>query len=183
MKRSYIQIRPSYIIKTAVYSLFSMLCVCTLSSFLPALGYTGARPDLILCATLALSFYEGEKSAAVFGMLSGFVLEAAGSTGISILPLFYMLSGCICSLMFLRLLGKNFGVYMLYTALFSLVRASLTLAYIQLDLADLSLDIAFLNVLLPEYAATLISAPLMFILVGAISKRTSPKKDIQEMRV
>ena len=183
MKKSFFHLRPAYVIKTCVYSVYAILLICTVSSFLPSVGYRGAAPDLLLFAVIALSYFESERVAAIFGMISGFALEAVGSVGFCILPLFYMLSGCICSLMFLRLLGKNFGVYMLYTALFSLVRASLTLAYIQLDLADLSLDIAFLNVLLPEYAATLISAPLMFILVGAISKRTSPKKDIQEMRV
>lgn len=183
MKSSFIQLRPSLIIKTAAYSFFSVLIICILSSFLPALGYMGARPDMLLCAVIALSYFESEKTAAVFGMLSGFVLEAAGGVGISILPLFYMLSGCICALMFLRLLGKNFGIYMLYVSLFSLVRAAITLIYIQLGTEDLSLDLAFSNILFPEFALTLVTAPLMFLSVYLISKRTDPKKDIQELRV
>ena len=183
MKTSFVQLRPSIVIKTAIYTLLSVLLISITSSFLPALGYTGARADLVLCAVIALAYFESEKFAAIFGMLTGFALESVGSTGVCILPLFYMLTGCICALLFSRFLGKNFGIYMLYISLFSIVRIALTLILTQLELADLSLDLAFSEILLWEYLCTVLSAPILFFTIMLISKRTNPKKDIQEMRV
>ena len=175
-------VRPSTVIKTVVYSLFSISLVCTISSFLPGVGYRGAAPDLILCATIALAYYEGERAAAVFGMLSGYVLEAVGSTGFSILPLFYMLVGCVCAMFFLNILGKNIGAYVIYVALFSLVRAAISLIYIQFTTPDFALGSAFMRVVLPEYGVTLLASPIIFFLCGLISYRLR-RGSIQEGRL
>ncbi len=183
MKKSFFQLRPSYVIKTASYTVYAILLICTVSAAMPAMGYRSALPDLILCATVALAYFEGERVSAVFGMLAGFALESVGSTGFSILPLFYMLSGCVCALLFLKILGKNFGAYMIYVSLLALVRCAISLIYIQFSTPDYSIDLALGRVLLPEYAATVISAPVIFGLTYLISKRHNSKKSIQEERV
>ena len=175
-------VRPSTIVRAVVYTLFSISLICTVSSFLPGLGYRGAAPDLILCATIALAYYEGERAAAIFGMLSGYVLEAVGSTGFSVLPLFYMLVGCVCAMFFLSILGKNIGAYLIYVALFSLVRAAISLIYVQFTTPDFAMGSAFMRVVLPEYGVTLLASPVIFFICGLISRRLR-RGSIQEGRL
>ncbi len=167
MKKVYLRIRPTHVIKTAVYTLYAIILICTASSTLPAMNYTGAVPDLILCATVALAYFEGDKVAAVFGMAAGFALEAVGSVGFSVLPLFYMLCGAIGALLFVRALQKNLWAFMLYTALFMLMRSVISVIYIQFSMPDYSLATAFDCVLLSEYILSLLSAiPIFFITMG-----------------
>ena len=180
MKMSFSGIRPSYVIKALTYALYTIVLISVLSALLPSAGYRWALPDLILCAVIAVAYYEGEKIAAVFGMLSGFALEGVGGVGVSLLPLFYMLVGCVCALLFLRILGKNLGAYMLYVIFFALIRASISIIYIQLSMPDFSLDVAFVHVLFPEYVATVITAPALFFITGAIAGRLNRKGEIQE---
>jgi hypothetical protein len=176
-------VRPSTILKTVIYSLFSVSLICTVSSFLPALGYAGAAPDLILCATVALAYYEGERASAVFGMISGYALESVGSTGFSILPLFYMLVGCVCAMLFLKILGKNIGAYLIYVAAFSLVRAAISLIYVQFTTPDFAMGSTFMRVVLPEYGVTLLASPVVFWLCGLIARGLNRNRGIQEGRL
>lgn len=183
MRMSFSGIRLSYVIKSTVYALYAVILISIVSALLPSAGYRWALPDLILCAVIALAYYEGERVSAVFGMLAGFALEGVGGVGVSLLPLFYMLLGCVCALLFLRILGKNPGAYMLYVVLFALVRAAVSIIYIQFSMPDFSLDTAFWHVLLPEYTATVISAPVVFLITGLIAGRLNRKKEIQEGRL
>ncbi len=170
MKKIYIRVRPADIVKTAVYSLMAVFLICTVSSVLPAMKYTGALPDLILGAAVALAYFEGERVASVFGMAAGFALEAVGSVGFSVLPLFYMLCGACASFLFVRALQRNFGAYMLYMALFMLVRSVISVIYIQLEMPDYSIATAISNVLLDEYALTVLSAIPIFFTVKLLHK-------------
>ena len=173
-------IRPSMIVKTLVYTIYSLLLVSFVTSFLPAFGYRGAAPDLILCATIAVSYCERERAAAVFGMLSGFLLEAVGSTGITLLPLFYMVVGCVCAIFFVNILGKNIGAYLIYVAGFSLVRAAISIIYIQFTAPEFGFGAAFGRVVLPEYGVTLLASPIVFLLTCFIHRKLSGKSSIQE---
>ncbi len=183
MKNNFFQIRPYHVIKTIAYTLYAVILICISSSVLPAAGYTGAVPDLILCASLAIAYFEGNRTGAVFGTAAGFAAEAVGSLGFSVLPLFYMLCAAFGALLFSRALQKNFAAYMLYTAAFMLVRSAISVIYIQFSLPDYSLDIAIENVLLDEYALTLVCAvPIFFISMG-ISKILNAGGDTAEVKM
>ena len=182
-KEALSNIRPSTIVKTVVYTLYSLVLVSTVTSFLPSFGYRGSAPDLILCATIALAYCEGERVAAIFGMLSGFLIEAAGSTGFSMLPLFYMIVGCVCALLFLNILGKNIGAYLIYVAAFALVRAAISIIYIQFTVPDFGLGTALGRVVLPEYGVTMLASPVIFLLTSFIHRRLSGRSGIQEGRL
>ena len=176
-------IRPSSVIKCTVYTLFSVILISFSSSFLYSVGYTGPTPDLILCATIAVAYYEGERVSAIFGMLSGFALEAVGSTGFSILPLFYMMVGCVCALLFLTVLGKNIGAYVLYVIAFLLVRGAISLIYIQFSVPDFVISTALGEVILLESIATLVASPFVFLFAFIISRRLNAPRTVQEGRV
>lgn len=181
MKKSFFHLRPAYVIKTCVYSVYAILLICTVSSFLPSVGYRGAAPDLLLFAVIALSYFESERVAAIFGMIAGFALEAVGSVGFCILPLFYMLCGCVCSLLFTRVLQRNFGSYMLYGALLMLLRVGISVIYTQFSAPDYSIDLLFRNSLADEYVLSVACAPVLFLLTSVISKRLDTSRDQGEV--
>ena len=183
MKNRFFQFRPIQLVRALAYTGYGILLICFVSSFMPAAMPGSIRPDLILCATLSLSFFESERVAAIFGMLAGFALEAVGSVGFSILPLFYMLCGCVCSMLFSRVLQKNFGAYMLYMSVFMLLRSAISVIYIQFSQSDYSLDIAFTQVLMPEYAFSLIAAPVIFLLTLAVSRLLHLQKDTDAVKM
>lgn len=182
-KEAISSVRPSQIVKCIVYTLYTVILISITGSFLYSLGYTGVVPDLILCATIAVAYFEGERVAAVYGMLSGFALEAVGSTGFSILPLFYMLVGCVCAMLFTTILGKNVGAYMLYVLAFGSVRCAISLIYIQFSAPNYAMGIALSRVVLPELAVSFIAAPAVFLLNYLISRRLNAPRTVQEGRV
>jgi len=183
MKNSFFHIRPAYVIKTLVWAVYAVVLISTTSSFLYSAGYRGAVPDLVLCATISLSYFESEKTAAVFGMLAGFTLEAVGSVGFGILPLFYMMCGCVSALLFVRVLQKHFGSYMLYTAVFMLVRMGISIIYIQFAMPDFSIQLAFEHTLITEYVLTLISAVPIFFITRIISRWLDTSRDTQDVKM
>lgn len=183
MKNNFFHIRPAYVIKAIVYALYAVFLICTTSSFLYSVGYRGAVPDLILCATVSLAYFESEKTAAVFGMLAGFALEAVGSVGFGILSLFYMMCGCVCAMLFVRVLGKHFGTYMLYTAVFMLARTGISIIYLQLAMPDYSIQLAFENTLVTEYVFTVLSAIPVFFVSRIISKCLDMSRDSQDVKM
>lgn len=183
MKNNFFQIRPAYVVKTLVYAFYAIMLICTASSFLYSVGYRGAVPDLILCATVSIAYFESEKTAAVFGMLGGFALEAVGSVGFGILSLFYMICGCMCAMLFVRVLQKNFGSYLLYTAAFMLVRTGISIIYIQLAMPDFSIQTAFEHTLATEYVLTVIAAVPIFFITRFISRRLDTSKDTQDVKM
>ena len=181
MKKSFFQVRPAYVIKALVYTAYAILLICTVSSFLPSLGYLGPAPDLLLFAVVSLSYFESEKIAAIFGMLAGFALEAVGSVGFCVLPLFYMLCGCVCSLLFSRVLQRNFGSYMLYGSLLMLLRAGISVIYTQLAMPDYSIDMLLKNTIALEYALSVACAPVLFFISSRIAKRLDTSRDQGEV--
>ena len=183
IKEALSSLRPSQIVKFIVYALFSVILISITGSFLYSAGYRGAVPDLILCATIAVAYFEGERVAAVYGMLSGFALESVGSTGFSILPLFYMLVGCVCAMLFLKILGKNIGAYMLYVLAFGAVRGAISLIYIQFSAPNYAMGVAMSRVVVPELVATFCSSPVVFFLAYLISRRLNAPRTVQEGRV
>lgn len=76
-----------------------LLCVVALflmsvqTAFLSPLHLFGSVPDLMLAFTVSVGLWRGEKYGGAFGIFSGVLSYAAGSGGVTILPLFYMLCG------------------------------------------------------------------------------------------
>ena len=59
------------------------------------LTYIGAVPDLMICIVLCISYFNGRHHGAITGLAAGALIEAMASSGIVLLPLFYMLFGYI----------------------------------------------------------------------------------------
>ncbi len=183
MKKVFFRVTPSQIVKIVAYAAFAVFLICTMSSFIPSFGYKGAVPDLILCAVIAVAYFENERAAAIFGMLAGFASESVGSTGFSILPLFYMMTGCVAAFLFCRVLQKHFGAYMLYCAVFMVLRSAVTLISVTLDSSDIAFDALFSRVLVGEYVFSVSCAPVVFVLTRLVSFLLSIGRDGSDVKM
>ena len=57
------------------------------------LTYIGAVPDIMLCIVLCISYFNGRHNGAITGLAAGALIETMASSGIVLLPLFYMVFG------------------------------------------------------------------------------------------
>ena len=79
----------------ALMILFTLLQTTIFSSLRPF----GAVPDMMLSAVIAIAVSEGEKWGAVCGLISSLLISSVGTTGFSVIPLVYMLTGYISGLL------------------------------------------------------------------------------------
>lgn len=122
----------------------------------------GVVPDLMLGVTVAVAFFCGRYAGAITGIGAGFLIEAMGSVGLSILPIVYLFLGYLVG-NFAQALGqKRFTVYLLYLGAAMLVRCGVTLLYTLIATSSADPLQLFLYVLLPEVATTYLCGLLIY---------------------
>ena len=134
-----------------------------------------AVPDLMICTVLCLSFFCGRYMGAVTGIAAGFLIEAIGSTGITVLPLCYLLCGYLVGHYARVVIPRRYTVYLIYLGCILAVRAAITFFYACLTYQNVNLPLILLQSVLPEAAVTAIAGailyfPLMLFCVGLEKK-------------
>ncbi|MBQ9132649.1 MAG: rod shape-determining protein MreD [Clostridia bacterium] len=114
----------------------------------------GAVPDLMLCTVVCVAFFSGRFAGAITGIGAGFLIEALGSVGISILPVAYLICGYLVGHYARAVIPRRFLLFLLYFAIALILRVALTLTYVCLTYAQVSLPSVIVGILLPELAAT-----------------------------
>ena len=125
----------------------------------------GAIPDLMLPFVVAFSMREGERWGAAAGLAAAFVIEALGSSGITLLPLLYVPVGYLCPIVTRLYLRDSIPVRMIFTAVSGVGRAVLTLLYLAVHVSSFSLGKLLAVVVLPEYASTFLLAMPVHLIV------------------
>lgn len=123
----------------------------------------GATPDLMLFATLCVAFFYGRYAGAITGIAAGFLIEAMGSVGITVLPLFYFLFGYLAGTTAGSSSQKNYPFYLLFCLPVALLyRAALTVIYASLLFETVNLPQIFLSIVLPEMGDTALCGALLY---------------------
>jgi hypothetical protein len=128
----------------------------------------GAIPDLMLTAVIAIAMLEGEKWGAIAGLFAAFLIESMGGGDLNLLPLLYMPAGYFAPIVTELYFTDSAPVRFMYSAAAGLGRAFLTLMYLALTTADFRLGLFTMRILLPEYAATLLLAIPVQILIRTV---------------
>lgn len=121
----------------------------------------GAVPDLMIVSVLCIAFFCGRYAGAVTGIAAGFLIESIGSSGISILPLCYFLSGYLVG-HYARASQKNYPVYLIYLGCILLIRATVTVLYACMTYRNVNLPLIFLQSVLPEALVTAIAGCALY---------------------
>ena len=122
----------------------------------------GATPDLMLCLVLGIFYFWGKYAGAVTGIASGFVIEAIGGQGISLLPVIYMLYGYIGGAYARTVYPKRFFPYLFYLLCGLFLRAAVTLLYACMTWKTVSVPDILLYSVLPEVGGTLIVGIVLY---------------------
>ena len=131
-------------------------------SFFSRFRLFGAVPDLMICTVLCLSFFSGRYTGAITGIAGGFLIEAIGSSGLTLLPLFYLFFGYLIGHYSRAIIPRRYTSYLVYLGFAVLLRVSLTLLYACMTYQSIELSIFFVRTMLPEAAVTAAAGSLLY---------------------
>ena len=113
--------------------------------------------------------------AAIFAFFGGIVIEAMGSTGISLLPLIYFLTAYFLGSAARYNHKKNFPSFLVFAVFGTIVRMVSTVAYTALVATRFNLLDVFKKSVFPEAVATLICAVVAYYPIGWICRKIRKK--------
>lgn len=127
-------------------------------------------PDLMLGIVLCVAFFCGRYAGAINGIAAGFLIEAIGAHGITVLPLFYLLCGYLVGHYARGVMTRRYPTYLSYVAIAVVARAGVTLFYISMNYSDINIPKHLVEILLPEAAYTAAMACLLYFPVGLLCR-------------
>ena len=128
----------------------------------------GAVPDLCFGALILVAYFCGKETGAVTGIAAGFAVEALGSTGISILPVCYLLCGYVCGYFTRAVIPRRFTAFLAVLGAAVPVRAAITLIYMCLTYSEIRLPQILVRNILPEMLVTAIFTCILYAPVKRI---------------
>ncbi len=160
----------SDIVKCIVYAVLGLLLVVLQISFFSRVKPFGAVPDVLISAVFCVAMFENERYGAIFGLAVGFVAEAAGGVGLTLLPLVYMLVGFVCGLVASEYYRRSVLLFLIFDACALLVRMFTTLLYVAFTWSIVDISVIIPRVLVPEALSTLVISPIPALAVMLISR-------------
>lgn len=158
----------SEVVKYCVYALMGLFLILLQITFFSRVRPFGSTPDILIVATAMTAMYENERAGAIFGLAVGFVAEALGTTGVSLLPLIYMCIGYACGIIASEYYKRSVLLFLIFDAGVLAVRMFTTLIYIVLTWDIVDISIIFPEVLIPELLSTFVISPVPALLLYPI---------------
>ena len=138
----------------------------------------GTIPDLCLLFVLGTAMFDGAENGGAVGIAAGFLENALGGVGISMLPLIFFIIGYGTGLLAKKALARTFPSYMIFSLVFCSLRPAITLAAIGLNARASGFDLTAITegTLVPEFFANLAAAPPMYLLIRKTNRMVQKKK-------
>ncbi len=130
--------------------LFAILQTTVFSRFSPF----GATPDLMLGLVIAVGTTEGERWGGATGLAAAFLIEALGTSGITLLPLLYVPVGYTVGVLCTEYLRDSALIRIIYTLGAGILRAIFTAIYANIAFDKIDAGLLFTAILIPEYFST-----------------------------
>lgn len=162
------QNRSKMLAYTACISLLILILSVAQVTVCARFSIFGATPDLMICTVLCVAFFAGRYAGAITGIGAGFFIEAMGSVGISLLPLFYFLLGYVAGHYARTVYPKRYTVYLFYFILTVIFRMIITVTYIALTYESFELLEVITKILLPEAADTAVAGCILYFPIKAL---------------
>lgn len=169
-RRFKVEVNRAVVIKSLVYGLYLVFVAALQTTVFTRFNFFGSVPDLMLTSVIVISMFEGERWGAAAGIFAGYIIDAVGSTGLSLMPLVYMLFGYICGVLTINFLTNSLPVWGLYMIAAAIGRGIVSLIYILALYTYYPLNEAFAEIIIPEMVSTLVFSILTYGAVRLISK-------------
>ena len=154
----------------AVIGIYLFLMTIVQTSLLSRIKPFGGVPDLILISVMGISLYCGCYAGAVTGICAGFLSDALGSMGISILPLVFLLVGYLFGYYARLFGGQGFLTYLIGVGISLVVRFATTLILTFFSVEQFRFSVFLLKTALPELLGTAIFSLVLFFPILGICK-------------
>lgn len=135
------------------------------------LTYIGAVPDLMLSIVTCVAFFNGRHHGAITGLAAGALIEAIASSGVVLLPFFYMIFGYTAGHYARAVQPKRFIPYLIYFMFALFLRASVTVLYACLTYQNINLVQIFIHAVLPEMLATALAGIALYLPLKLFCKK------------
>ncbi len=169
------QTRSRVLAYTVTFALLLVLLACLQVAFFGKLRPFGAVPDLMICTVLIIAYFCGQYAGAITGIAAGFLIEAIGSLGVSILPVAFMIGGYVVGYYAHTLGQKRYPVYLLYLGGALILRAGLTVIYAAISYESVNLLHILWESVLPEALGTALAGILLYFPIGGICRLLARK--------
>ena len=133
------------------------------TSLFGKLTYVGAVPDIMLCIVTCIAYFNGRHYGAITGLVAGALIETIASSGIVLLPFFYMIFGYMAGHYARAVQPKRFIPYLFYLMFALFLRAGLTILYACLIYQNIHLLQILVRAVLPELLATAIAGICLYL--------------------
>lgn len=108
------RLRKLLLFKNAIYAV--LLIICFVLQETPALwSIYAVRPNIVIAFITVLAMYEGEFSAAVYGLFGGLLCDMAAFHLYGVATLFFIFLGCFSGLAIIYLMQQNKRIAFLLT--------------------------------------------------------------------
>ncbi len=167
--------------KSVVWGIWLFLLAIIQTSFFSVLRVFDAVPDLVLPAVIVISVYDRERMGTIAGIMGGFFADALGGSGISLSPVAYMLCGITVALLAYSVLRRDFTSW-LVGLIMSLVISgafSVITAFLTHKNASFGISEIFSELLVPQFAASLVLALPVYFLTKAIWSRFFDNREME----
>ncbi|MBR3893514.1 MAG: rod shape-determining protein MreD [Clostridia bacterium] len=169
------QTRARSVRYTILVSLLLVFVAVLQVTFFSRFRLLGAVPDLMICTVLCLAFFCGRYVGGVSGIGAGFLIEAIGSHGISLLPLCYFLIGYLIGHYARGSVRRSYLSYLPYLATVLFFRMAITVFYACINYETVNLLQILLQSVLPELLVTAIAGCViyfpMLLFCGMLEKK------------
>lgn len=148
------------LIYTPIFFLFG-IAQC---SFFTELSFISAVPNIVMGTVAAIAFLDSQRSAVICALASGFMIDALGSSGISLSPIAFLAVVLVSSEIAKKIL-PTFISWLIIILPSAIINSIFTVIRILLITKDLQIVSIFRVILLPELILTIIfSLPIFFII-------------------
>ncbi len=164
------QTRSMMLRYTLIFGAVLLIAAVLQVSLFGRLRFFGAVPDLMLCTVLAFSVLCGRYAGAITGIGAGFLIEALGSTGISLLPVLYLFCGYVAGNFSREMQGRSYPIYLLCLLCGLCLRAGMTVTYAALTYRYIRLPEILLTEVLPELGITALAGLVCYFPVRTVCR-------------
>ncbi len=162
------------IIKHFLYSLILVATVIIQVVFFAKLEIFGARPQLVLLYVCTLSFFEGARSGAVYGLIGGYLIDIVCGGGVFFSAVVYMLMCYLAAYAVELYFSDGFLPFLAISTVFMIAKHLLDVAAILTTYKAFDFFKTLFYIFLPETIYTLLAAAVIFfpirLLCGAMNK-------------
>jgi len=132
------------------------------SAVFPFIEIYGIKPDTLLVLVVSFALLSGNPLSAIVGLFGGIIQDLMYGHALGFYTAQYMIVGYLAGLLYKRLPQGRVAMPVVVTALASILRGAVMLAYLFFTNTDLPLFYFVFYVLLPEVVYTTLVAPLIF---------------------